>query len=102
MPRPSTAHPDVLRSSHDPPTGAKPADGDDHVTRLLETVSALAAAQAAQGRDLARLVDVLERLTAVHEDTLYTLAQLQARLAELDVRVAGTPAAADREPPERG
>jgi hypothetical protein len=105
MPRPSTGHPAVLGSSPDPPTGVGAtglAEADDHVTRLLETVSALTAAQAEQGRDLARLLDVLERLTAAHEDTLYTLAQLQARLAELEVRAAGPSAEGDRDPPEHG
>jgi hypothetical protein len=100
MPRPSTGHPDVLGSSHHPPTGAGSAEGDDHVTRLLETVGALTAAQAEQGRDLARLIEVLERLTTAHEDTLYTLAQLEARLA--DVQAGAPPVAGDREPPDRG
>jgi hypothetical protein len=102
MPRPSTGQPHVFGSSHDPPTDAEHARADDHVTRLLETVSALTAAQAEQGRELARLLDVLERLAAAHEDTLYTLARLEVRLAELDVRVVGPSAAGGGDPPERG
>jgi ABC-type transporter Mla subunit MlaD len=83
-----------------PPHGAP--DAEDHVARLLETVSALTAAQAEQAHDLSRLLEVLERLTAAQEDAFDTLVQLEARLTALDVRAAGKPPAGDPEPPERG